>query len=293
MPRTFDRLLFGTAGVLPDVKSASTLDGIRRNAELGFDAMELEFVQGVRMKPAMADDVKKLATDLGIRLTVHAPYYINLNSKEPDKYEASIQRILDSCTIGNLAGAESVAFHPAFIMGDDRRDAMGRTLKAMRGIIDTLAAEKNPIWLRPELTGKESALGSLDEIIELSLSLPRVLPCIDFAHLHARTGGAFNTRAEWEGMLDTMEKRLGRVRGVETMHIHLAGISYTAKGEREHMPLAESDLDYKTLMAVLRERGAKGFLICESPHEIMADDVRRIRAAYEGKPMPRRKKVAK
>ena len=108
------KLLFGTGGSPHSSRSTSTIDGIRRIADLGLGCMEMEFVYGVRMSEAQAGEVNKVADSLGVALTVHAPYYINLNAVEPEKVEASQKRLWQTAHIGALCGANSVAFHAAF-----------------------------------------------------------------------------------------------------------------------------------------------------------------------------------
>ena len=108
-------LLFGTAGVPISSPSRDTASGIARVHELGLEAMEIEFVRGVRMGMAKAREVRGVAERLGIALSVHAPYYINLNSPDKDKLAASVQRILDSARVGYACGARDVVFHPGYI----------------------------------------------------------------------------------------------------------------------------------------------------------------------------------
>ncbi|MEK6937589.1 MAG: TIM barrel protein, partial [Nanoarchaeota archaeon] len=117
----------------------------------------------------------------------------------------------------------------------------------------------------PETTGKPTQWGDLKEILRLSQELEQVLPCIDFSHLHARTGGKNNTYEEFRQMLVEVEKAKGR-EALNNMHIHVSGINYTAKGERNHLNLQESDLNYKDLIKAWKEFKIKGVVISESPN---------------------------
>jgi deoxyribonuclease-4 len=124
--------------------------------------------------------------------------------------------------------------------------------------------------LRPETMGKSAMLGSLDDVIEMGREIEGVEPCIDFAHLHARAGdGSLNTRQEWKSLLMRLKKGLGPA-SLRRMHIHLSGIEYTAKGERKHLPMAESDFNLEELLAALHEMKCRGRILCESP--IMEED---------------------
>ena len=111
-------LLFGTGGTPRSSKTPSTVDGIKRIAELGLGCMEIEFVQGVRMGEAAARLVAEAAASEGVKLSAHAPYFINLNAREPEKVRASQDRLLQTARIASRCGAESVVFHAAYYLGD-------------------------------------------------------------------------------------------------------------------------------------------------------------------------------
>lgn len=259
-----DRLRFGTAGIPISTKPHGSVEGVKRVSELGLACMELEFVRGVNLGEASARLVKEAATKLDVELSVHGPYYINLNSAEPKKRQESAERILKSARIGFLAGAKSLTFHAAYYMGQDKAQVFGVVKMELKGIVDALRAEGNSILIRPELTGKESQFGDVKELIRLSQEIEGVFPCIDFAHYFARYDGRFNTTPEFRRILEEMENGLGR-EAIDNMHIHLSGIEHTAKGERMHLTLEESKFDYLAVLRALKEFKAKGIVICESP----------------------------
>jgi len=271
-------LLFGTAGTTPGAKSLSSIDGIIRVAELGLGCMEIEFVRGVKMGEAGARLVAETASREGVKLSAHAPYYINLNAREPEKIRASQGRLLQTARIAALCGARSVVFHPAFYLGDPPEKTCKTTKKYLKEVLDQLAKEGNSVWIRPELMGKPSQFGNLEEILDLSAELNGVAPCIDFAHCHARTG-EFNSYREFTSMLLQIEKRLGRA-ALDDMHIHVSGIAYGKKGEIKHLKLEESDLQYVELLKALRDYEVKGLLVCESPHEYMEEDALLLQKTY-------------
>ena len=259
-------LLFGPAGVPHSAAKRSTEEGIKQVANLDLDCMELEFVQGVRMKPELARRVNDLRKKLGIELTVHAPYFINLNTKEPEKFRKSIERILDSARIGYLAGAKSVTFHAAFYQKDEPQKVYERVKAALEEILETLDKEGIEIDIRPETTGKPTQFGTLEEILKLSEEFKgRVYPCVDFAHLHARSVGKENTYEEFIRSLELIEDYLGR-EGLENMHIHISGIAYGPKGERNHLNLEESDMQYRELIQAFIDKDIKGCVVSESPN---------------------------
>jgi len=272
-------LVFGTAGIPARAKGQGTDDGVREVARLGLGCMELEFVRGVHMNTALAARVKGVADELRVALSVHAPYWINLNAKEKPKLVRSIDYILDSARVGFAAGARDIVFHPAFYTGDDPVVVHERVKESLIRIRETLVAEGVDVVLRPETTGKPTQYGSLEELVRLSAELPDVLPCVDFAHLHARSGGAMNTEPEFHEALDLIERGLGPS-ALGKMHIHISGIEYTTKGEREHLRLADSDMNWKGVLSVLHDRGASGAVISESP--VLEDDALLMKSFYEG-----------
>ncbi len=260
----FNRLLFGTAGTPIQSKDRGSIAGIGTVKKLGLGCMELEFVRGVRMSRDTAIKVKKAAAKNNVVLTAHAPYYINLNSLEPPKIQASKQRIIETARIADSASAFSITFHPAFYMKQNPEKVYKTVKNHMQDIITQLQHEDIKLWIRPETTGKATQFGSYKEIIRLSQELDQVLPCIDFAHLHARTG-KINTFDEFHKVLSDLESGLGKDI-INNMHIHISGIHYSDKGERHHLELEDSDMNYKDLLKVLKEFDAKGVVISESPN---------------------------
>ena len=255
-------LLFGTGGVPLSAESGSTEAGIERIAELGLGCMEVEFVQGVKMSSEVAVSVGELAARKKIVLTAHGPYAINLNAVEPQKVHMSKERILQTARTAALLGARSITFHAAFYLRDTPAETYAMVKKQLQQVVNILQKEGNKVTISPEVSGKLSQFGSLEEILKLSSEIEGVLPCIDFSHWHARTGKA-NSYQEFSDILDRVERKLGR-RALDNMHIHLSGIAYGKKGEIKHLMLPDSDLRYAELLKALKERRAKGVVICES-----------------------------
>jgi len=261
-PNETSELLFGTAGVPISAKLRSTEAGIERIAELSLGCMEVEFVQGVRMSPKVAVSVGELAARKKVVLTAHGPYFINLNAVEPEKVNMSKERILQTARIAALFGAKSITFHAAFYLKSTPAETYATVKKHLQEVVNILRKEGNKVTISPEVTGKPSQFGTLEEILQLSSEIEGVAPCIDFSHWHARTGQA-NSYQEFLDSLDQVERKLGR-QGLDNMHIHLSGIAYGTKGEIKHLMLPDSDFKYAELLKALKERKAKGVVICES-----------------------------
>ncbi|MDR6222415.1 deoxyribonuclease-4 [Methanococcoides alaskense] len=234
-------------------------------------------MRGVRMKEETAANVRQAAEEENVALSVHAPYYINLNSAEEEKIEASIERIYQSARIGALCGASSIVFHPAYYLGQSSEKVMEKVNGLLEGLTSRLTDEGIDVVLRPETTGKATQFGSLEETLMMATDIEGVMPCIDFSHLHARSCGEYNTMEEFRSVLESVENALGRD-GLDNMHCHVSGIAYGEKGEKNHLVLQESDLNYSDMMTAFREFHIKGLVICESPN--LEDDALLLKKTF-------------
>lgn len=274
---SFERLLFGTAGIPNSTpKKNNPIEGIRRIHELGLDCMQLEFAHGVRMKEEVSSGLRKVSYELGIPLTSHGPYYINLNAREQDKIDSSVERIIQTAKISDLCGAESMTFHAAFYMKDSPYDVFDLVEKSMNVIEERLSRLDIEIELRPELTGKTSQFGSLEELVSLTRQVNSCLPCLDFSHLYARTKEN-NSYEEFCSVLGHIGEQLGRTQ-LDNMHIHISGISSNSKGDLKHLNLDESDFNWRELIKALKDNDCKGYIICNSPS--LEDDALKMKEYY-------------
>lgn len=272
-----DTLKFVTAGQPICNGTAGYENAFKILEGLKLDGMELEFVHGVRMSPPNRKLVKEIADAKDMVLTAHGPYYINLSSKEEEKIEASVKRVLDTARIGKELGAYSVTYHAAFYMGMNADEVYKKVEKSMQEICSVLDEEGNDIWVRPETTGKPTQWGDLEEIVRLSKDFKQVLPCVDFSHLHARTNGKHNTYDEFCAIFDHIGTELGDY-ALQNFHAHIAGIEYGPKGERKHLMLKESDMNYEDLMKAFKKFDVKGVVVCESP--VMEEDAVILKEYY-------------
>jgi deoxyribonuclease-4 len=271
-----NKLLFGTAGI-PANFQGDTVAGIKEVRRLGLGAMELEFVHSINISKEKAPEVRKASEESNVVLTCHAPYYINLNAIEKPKVHASMNRIISSARIMNLCGGYSVTFHPGFYLKMEKEAVYNNVKKRLREIASKLKEEGIDIWIRPETTGKATQFGDLKELVRLSGEIENVLPCVDFSHLHARSGKN-NSYDEFSGILSYIEKSLGK-EALENMHTHVSGIEYGEKGERNHVNLKDSDLRFMELIKAFRDFRVKGIVISESPN--IQEDALLMKKAYE------------
>ena len=263
MKKILDKLNFLTAGMPLATGKGSYPEAFGILKDLNLDGMEMEFVHGVRITDKSKDFIKRNSENLVI--TAHGPFYINLNSKEEEKIDASVARIIDTARVAEDVGAYSITYHAAFYMGKDKEIVYSQVKNQTQRILEKKKKENINVWIRPETTGKPTQWGDFEEIIRLSKEFEQVLPCIDFSHIHARTGGKYNTYDEIAHVLERIGKELG-TRALENFHGHLAGIEYTEKGERQHLILEESDMNYQAVLKALKDFNVKGALVCESPN---------------------------
>jgi deoxyribonuclease-4 len=262
---------FGTVGSPTSTpkKPGGSVGAVIQTRELGLGALELGWVRSVRVSESTCADIRTTAEEHDVLLSVHAPYYINLNADE-EEWPKSRQRLMDAAHYGNLAGATEIIFHPGSYFGKPPEDVRPIAIKRLEGCLAELRKSDNQVTLRPETMGKAAMLGSLEDTLAMSQALDGVQPCLDFAHLHARTGdGTMNTYDEWCQALEKYAKTLGED-SLKDLSCHLSGIEYSDKGEKNHLPLQESDFDLQALFHALHKFECGGRLLCESP--VMEED---------------------
>ena len=272
---------FGTVGspYSTPKKPGGSIGTILHLADQELRAFELGWVRSVRVSEKTCESIRTSAENAGVELSVHAPYYINLNADE-EEWPKSRKRLMDAAHFGNLAGTTDIVFHPGSYFGKPPSEVLEVAIPRLRACIDELRSADNFVTLRPEVMGKGAMLGSLEDTLMMSQEIEGVEPCLDFAHLHARPGdGSMNSLEEWRGMLKAYKKALG-VKSLKRLHCHLSGIEYGPKGERNHLMLSNSDFDLDGLLTALLEYNCAGRILCESPED-MDKDALKIKEGLE------------
>jgi deoxyribonuclease IV len=270
---------FGTVGSPTSTpkKPGGSVGAVLRSAELGLAALELGWVQSVRVSEQTCQEIRAAGQAQDVLISVHAPYYINLNADE-EEWPKSRKRLMDAAHYGNLAGATDIVFHPGSYFGKPAAEVLPLAIERLGGCVAELRAAGNPAVLRPETMGKPAMLGSLEDTLAMSRAIPDVRPCLDFAHLHARPGdGSINTFTEWQDILKAYQQALGEA-ALQDLHIHLSGIEYGPKGEKNHLKLEEADLDLAALFRALRAFDCSGRILCESP--ALEDDALKMKQIW-------------
>ncbi|MBM3247584.1 TIM barrel protein, partial [Candidatus Pacearchaeota archaeon] len=234
------KIFIGPAGT-----GGADLSNFSKLKELGLDAVEIEFTYSVWMSKEQALKIREANKELGLKLSIHAPYFINLNSEEPKKIGASRARILKCCEIGHYLSDEKhkvpIVFHPGFYLKKSKQECFKIIVEQIKKIQLEIDKNKWNVILAPETTGKPSQFGDLDELLQISSEVGCGI-CVDFAHLKARYNGNIN----YSEIMEKIKKS-----SLKKIHAHFSGIEFTAKGERKHLVTQEKDI--KELFTYLKK----------------------------------------
>ncbi len=241
---------FGTAGIPSEYKGKTS--GVAAFvASLGLDAFEYEAVRGVRISDEEAKTLGEQARKHGVKLSMHAPYYVNLGSSDPKIWQESLQRVRQALHATEVAGGEVVVVHPGYY-GSSPNEAIANVIKA----ISSLQGQGH-VKLGLETMGRLSQIGSLEEVADFCTSFPSfVIPVIDWAHLEARSLGHMRSKEDVERVLDYLDRRLGD-REMTELHCHFSKMEFSSRGELRHHNLDEEGFypDFSVVAEVFVKRG--------------------------------------
>lgn len=248
---------------------------------MGLNAYEYSFGRGVRLREETAREIGKKASASGVVLSVHAPYYINFASDGTNRAKPSSAYLVESAQAAVWMGARRVVFHAGSQGALKRDEAFARVREGLIAAVEILKCEG--LWeieLCPETMGRIKQIGDLDEVIELCRIDERIIPAIDFGHLHARGRGAINSQEDYARILDKLADGLGEYKA-KRFHVHFSRIEYTAAGERAHRTFADKEFgpDFRPLAKLIVKRGLEPVLICESKGT-MAEDAAEMKRQY-------------
>ncbi len=248
-----NKILIGPAG-----SGGAELASFEKIKKAGLDAVEIEFTYGIWMTKEQAIKIAELNKKLELRLSIHAPYFINLNAVEKQKIGASRARILKSCEIGHYLAGDSkekinIVFHPGFYLKDSKEKTYESIKSEILKIQEVIKEKDWKVELCPETTGKPSQFGDLDEIINL-MKETQCHICVDFSHLKAR----YNGKIDYELVMDKLKQLKKQI------HAHFSGIEYSEKGERRHILTPEKEI--KELFGYLKKYNLELTIINESPN---------------------------
>lgn len=268
---------FGPAGNAENFPGKSSIDAPKWLAELGLDCYEYQCGKGVHVREETAQKVGQQAQEHNITLSLHAPYFINLANPDPDSLAKTCGYITGACLVASQMGAQRVVIHSGALMKRTRRQALDTALISLKHVLSVCDDMGfGHIALCPETMGKINQLGDLDEVLELCCLDSRLVPCVDFGHLYARSLGADDGAEAMERILDRIEQALGAERA-SRFHSHFSHIEFTPNGgEKCHRTFADDGgfgPDWTPLAGAVARRDWSPTFICESAGTQAADAV--------------------
>lgn len=260
---------FGTAGnpeIFYDEGGKSSLEMPKWLADIGLDAYEYQCGRGVKISDEAAQLLGENAREHKIALSVHAPYFTNISSVEPEKIDNTIKYILQSANAAHHMGADRLVVHMGAAKDITRRYAMEISKTTIERALNELNnAGLGDVTLCMETMGKINQMGTIEEVMEICSMDERLLPTVDFGHLNARMQGALQTEDDFDHIIKYMEKKIGRER-VNKFHAHFSKIEFTKAGEKKHLTFENTEYgpDFMPLAKVLAKRRLSPVIICES-----------------------------
>lgn len=249
---------------------------------LGLNAYEYQCGRGVKVSEKLAMELGEQARLNDIFLSIHAPYYINMASEEQEKRDNSKRYVFETLQAAKWMGAKRIVVHTGAAGKAGNERALSLTTQVLREVISEAdEAGYSDITICPEVLGKVNQLGSLEEILEMCKIDERLIPTIDFGHLHARSFGSINSTRDFLKVLDTIENVLGSYR-LKNLHSHFSRIEFTKAGEKKHWSIDDTQYgpDFEHLAEALFKKGSEPVIICES-REKMAEDALKLKNIYE------------
>jgi len=278
---------FGPAGnseYYTEHVSKATVNAPEWLAEIGLDCYEYQCGKGVNVGAETARNIGNKAKEFGISLSLHAPYFINLANPDEESRKKTIGYIITSCQAAEWMGAGRVIIHTGVLMKRSRREALDIARETLLAVIAACdEAGYGHMNLCPETMGKINQLGDLDEVLELCGLDERLIPCVDFGHLYARTLGELSGDAACEALLNTMERALGEERA-SRFHSHFSKIEFTQNGgEKRHLTFGQDTFgpDWTPLARAVAQRGWSPTFICESAGT-QSEDALEMKRIYQG-----------
>lgn len=279
-------VLFGVAGnsdTFTKTVSKASADAPAWLHVIGLDAYEYQCGKGVRVGEATARQIGENAAQAGITLSLHAPYFISLANPDPETVQKSIGYVTASCRAAQWMGAGRVIVHSGALMKRTRREALDIAKANLKAILDACDQQGyGDITLCPETMGKINQLGDLTEVLELCGVDERLVPCVDFGHLYARSLGELNGADACKAMLDEMADALGEERA-SRFHSHFSKIAFTPKGgEQKHLRFSDEGWgpEFRPLAEEIARRGWSPTFICESSGT-QSEDALTMKAIYQ------------
>ena len=243
--------------------------------ERGYAACEIDFESGFWMDYPFAEKLGELARSADVALSVHAPLFGFMGHLEASgrKFTSAVGALDRSAGIAAASGAELVVFHPGFLLGRAREDAIDAVVEQLGTLRERLEKKERAVPFGIEVMGRVRDLGSLDDVIEISSRVDWVRPVLDFAHMHATSDGEFLDVAPFSEALAAADAVLDEH---APFHIHFSDIAFANRNETKHLPYGEGTLRADPLRDALVDYERPATVISESPDERSSQAIRSV-----------------
>jgi deoxyribonuclease-4 len=247
----------------------------------GYSACEIDFESGFWMDYPFAERLGELAREQDIALSVHAPLFGFMGHLEASgrKFTSAVGALDRSAGIAAASGAELVVFHPGFLLGRTREDAIDAVVEQLATLRERLKGKGRAVPFGVEVMGRVRDLGSIDDVIEISQRTDWVRPVLDFAHMHATSDGQFLETAPFADALAAVDSVLAPG---APFHIHFSDIAFANRNETKHLPYGEGTLRADPLRDALASFQRPTTVISESPDERSSQAIRSVLVGTEG-----------
>jgi deoxyribonuclease-4 len=253
----------------------------------GYDACEIDFESGFWMDYTFAERLGELAREHDIALSVHAPLFGFMGHLEASgrKFTSAVGALDRSAGIAAASGAEVVVFHPGFLLGRRRDDAIDAVVEQLDTLRERLESKDRGVPFGIEVMGRVRDLGSVDDVVEISRRVGWVRPVLDFAHMHATSDGAF---LDAEPFTAALALAVGVLEADAPFHIHFSDIAFANRNETKHLPYGQGTLRAEPLRDALVAFDRAATVISESPDEESSQAIRSVLTSVVGASSPSR-----
>ena len=256
------RLRFGPAGLATDVEPEVAVAAV---AEAGYDACEVGFGGGFKLDYPAAERLGAAAREHDVLISIHAPLAGFMGHLDQGKnYRMAVGMLDHTAGLAAACGAEVVVFHPGFLLGRERQDALDAVVEQLGLLAERLEGKGRLVPFGVEVMGRVRDLGSLEDVLELAARVPFVRPVLDFAHMHATSDGAYT---ELEAFVVALEAADGVLAPGAPFHVHFSAIAYANRNETKHLPYGEGTLRAEPLGTALARFERPATVISEAPDE--------------------------
>jgi deoxyribonuclease-4 len=247
----------------------------------GYDACEIDFESGFWMDYPFAERLGEQARDQDVALSVHAPLFGFMGHLEASgrKFTSAVGALDRSAGIAAASGAEVVVFHPGFLLGRNREDAIDAVVEQLGTLRERLEGKGRAVPFGIEVMGRVRDLGSVEDVVEIARRLEWVRPVLDFAHMHATSDGAFLAAEPFAHALALAD---GVLEAGAPFHIHFSDIAFANRNETKHLAYGEGTLRAEPLRDALAGFDRPATVISESPDEESSQAIRSVLTSVVG-----------